>query len=311
MNFKNFEEFKGVLISDLQESAKERGGYIRVEEIFKRNKTVTGIHFHKESDCAGTVVRPILYAECAYEDYIGGTDYQDILSAIIRDYLVDDISDDFNGAVNDIMAVLSDKESLLEKVLCCFVREAGNEMFMEQFITADSPLEGLRLFFYVTGMIDMSGVNHTFSVSVKKDVLEDMGISIEELCKAALENTKDVSAIYPMELVLLASLGLVELPVSSVLSKSRGDKYCMTNCSQNKMSSSVLSKAYLLAEFLEDDLYIAMRTLNEAIAVPAGLYTVDTFNEFIMDVYQEVPDTEYLTDMVYVYSRKNGTFKKV
>lgn len=157
----------------------------------------------------------------------------------------------------------------------------------------------------------MSGVSHTFSVSVKKDVLEDMGISIEELCKAALENTKDVSAIYPMELVLLASLGLVELPVSSVLSKSRGDKYCMTNCSQNKMSSSVLSKAYLLAEFLEDDLYIAMRTLNEAIAVPAGLYTVDTFNEFIMDVYQEVPDTEYLTDMVYVYSRKNGTFKKV
>lgn len=219
MSLKNFEEFKAALISDLQSCAQERGGCLKVEEVSKYNRVLTGVSFCKGDD--GVAVCPVLYVEDAYKDYTHGLEYQEIITRILQLYF-EKPGDDIENVVKELMEVFSDREALLQKVLCCFVKESGNETFVKQYVTVESPLEGLRLYFYIPGVMSKDGEEVSFSAAVNTTAVEKVGVSVEELYEAALKNIKEASAMYPMELIMLSELGIVELPASSVLSKSRG-----------------------------------------------------------------------------------------
>lgn len=89
--------------------------------------------------------------------------------------------------------------------------------------------------------------------------------------------------------------------------------YCVTGYSRNKLCASILVNARILSEFLEDDLCIVMRNIDEAVVVPYGFY-LDTESEhkkFIGELYYDLSDRDFLTDAVYRYSRADGSFKKL
>lgn len=150
-----------------------------------------------------------------------------------------------------------------------------------------------------------------YSVTIRNEMAEALGISEEEMFQMALQNTK---RMYPPYMENIASILLhvfqgIEIPKEIL---EDGEKvYVISNEKKRNGAVCMLYEDYFheLAEKWASDLYILPSSVHEVIAFPVELSNTGDPNE-LADLVKCVNDEtldpeERLSDSVYLYSRKD------
>lgn len=193
---------------------------------------------------------------------------------------------------------ITERNYVLENVLPHIVGTERNEKFLEKFVTVQ--FLNLAVAFRV-----MCSKDGSMMYLVQKDMMKDLGISVEELHQRAVENLQkrdDVEITKLVEAIPeLAGEDLGNMPPVYVLTskfKMYGANYILRN--------DVLKN---MADKLQDDLYILPSSVHELIILPVSMgATEDELLEMVTDTNLcAVEDMDKLSDSVYKYSRSEDS----
>lgn len=220
-----------------------------------------------------TYSSPTIYLDDMYEEFCEYEDLDDILfkiSLIVMQYTGqiprECIEIDLNAKRDSIVMTLINKEknkSMLEDV--------PYKEFLDLAIT-----------YRIVMCFDDSGFS---TVLLTNEIMEDMGLTLEEVDKLAQENT---SRIFPLEIC-----------------KFSKEFYMMTNEEKIHGATTMVCTESMekLAEIINDNFYIIPSSIHEVLAVPAKYANLRRLKHILDDANENfVEPNEILSDRLYYYS---------
>lgn len=220
-----------------------------------------------------TYSSPTIYLDDMYEEFCEYEDLDDILfkiSLIVMQYTGqiprECIEIDLNAKRDSIVMTLINKEknkSMLEDV--------PHKDFLDLAIT-----------YRIVMCFDDSGFS---TVLLTNELMEDMGLTLEEVDKLAQENT---SRIFPLEIC-----------------KFSKEFYMMTNEEKIHGATTMVCTESMekLAEIINDNFYIIPSSIHEVLAVPAKYANLRRLKHILDDANENfVEPNEILSDRLYYYS---------
>lgn len=163
---------------------------------------------------------------------------------------------------------------------------------------ATIPFLDLDIYFRVN--IDLDD-DSSGSFKISKDMLTAYGVTVNELYKVAVENTKDSYSVHSMAETLGLSPEMAEL-IEPML-------YVVTNDTKTYGAAAMTFEPILkgITDKLDDDLYIIPSSIHEVLIAPCSHMDKDDVDQMIRDVNAtEVDPKERLSDHVYIYKRNDG-----
>lgn len=146
----------------------------------------------------------------------------------------------------------------------------------------------LAYVYYVVLYMDEGGVD---TVIVKNEYLDEWGISDKELFEIARQN---FSTLFKMQLFGVMS------PEQMIMVTTKYKMFGAVYMTETGLTES-------LADLYDDDICIIPSSIHEIIMLPAGNILKENVDEIIRSVNKEaVNEDEYLSDHMYLYSRKEG-----
>lgn len=272
-----------------EEIEKAKGWKCEVKELRKNNVNLTGIIIHKgESNIAPTVYIPDSIADLTWD----GLSEFDVIDAA-NDYIeaVENSpapSEDVSGKLTRVMA---DKLEILRRVYFCLTNRNWNPS--SEYVIR--PVDGDLQYIYRIDVSDLAGDG---SIQLKKEHIERVGLSEDELFNAAYVNTQEKR---PGVITDLCDF-MDGMPIPA------GFMYVVSN---EKMLHGAVVITYpdiqrKIAQELGDDYVIIPSSIHECIVlrVPEG-FDNDCINAMVREVNATVVQPqERLSD--HIYKVENG-----
>ena len=300
----NFDRFRKLVVARLDNrfhGEKE----LRVQSIPKNNGIMlTGLAIIKN----GETVSPVIYLEDYFERYEEG---------ISMETIVNEIYDMFNTFENPDFPVdmLKDFKSLKDKVFYRLVNYERNREILK-IMPYVSYLD-LAVTFHVMVEQNESG---QFMTQIENKHMEFWGTDIKTLYALAEENTP---RLFPGNIESMSDImkeiarehmgdsyikGFIKDMISA---QETNPLYVLNNNSGVYGASAILYKDVLkdFADSLKRDLVILPSSIHETLLIPYDKnMEMEELREMVSTINkQEVPESDVLSDNVYVYKRKSNS----
>ena len=272
---------------------------VSINEVPKNNDTkLTGLVIK----APGSNVSPSLYLEDALKAFENGTDFDEIIDALVRKYRE---SEGFNVNIES----LTHWENAKDRIFFTLVNKAKNAELLADIpytdIVGDLIVE-YRLF------VD-NGADGMLSVLIRNSLLETWGNpTVKELHELATENTPRLfpANVKSMYETLCEMMGAENLPFDE------GDDNLpitvASNVNKTNGAAIILYDGVLreYAEKHDSDVYILPSSIHEVLFLPVNKagQDVNVLADLVQSVNAEqVMPTEYLSDSVYLYHKDTDT----
>lgn len=296
----NFEEFCDY--SKMQMAERLQGENIEdiiIQKVKKNNGlTLHGIMARTENN----PVSATIYLERFYESYKSGKD----LDAVM-DRLSEELKEHLNPPIEyaDIATKILDPEFVKERVVMNLVNAQRNAELL-----AHAPYtmkEDLAIIYKVVLSMEGDGIG---SVTIRDDLFNQLGMSLEELHEHAMQNTKRILpiSIRSMNEVMADIIGvdmLPEMPEDQMM-------YVISNSQGIDGASSILYDEALskIAMKTHGDFYVLPSSTHEVICVSTSMGSPEELAMMVREINgAEVRPEEQLSDHVYRYCAEAHTLK--
>lgn len=162
------------------------------------------------------------------------------------------------------------------------------------------PVLDLAVVFVIRG--EMAGAGCGI-VKVTTEMLEDYGISRQELYDAAMENLKDDGYRFQdMDDAIreVSLLGDMERPIGTGM-------YILSNSPKLYGAAGILDRELVNGFARGRDMYILPSSIHETIFVPADKYCAGELDQMVAEINElQVAEEERLVDHCYFYDGKTG-----
>lgn len=263
---------------------------VAINEVLKNNDTK--LHALTVSSPEGNVA-PTIYMEQFYADYKDGQDISDVLEEIARVRVDHEVGQDMD--VSHIM----DYSQVENRITARLINAEKNAEYL-----ADKPhkvVDDLAVVYSINLGEHEGG---TMSVAVTNNLLENYGVTVDELHEAALRNMDELSQsqFKSMGQVMMEMMG-EDFP-QEMLPPDDGAMFILSNSSKLFGASALLDKKVMddISQKL-GDFYILPSSVHETIIVPkrAGV-ELNELENMVQEVNStQVAENEQLSDHVYAY----------
>ena len=298
--FKNINEFASSVAHIIKTQGKDflpdnfEMDDVEVQEVTKGNDAkMVGILIRKK----GSNIAPNVYLEDFYRRYLDGED---------MDTLIDDIC--YVRIKNDTPDIntsdLTNLDKVKDKIFARIFNKELNSKYLE-----DKPyktVEDLAVAYAVN--VGDNG-NGQMTMPINNGLLEQYGISIDELDKIAMDNLAKSDIVFKSMHDTLKEM--IPEGMEEVLPPDDGTMYVLTNSSKMFGAAAILDKVTMdgIREKLNSDFVILPSSIHEVIIlkVTPELMSVEEIKDMIGEVNTSSLDPkEVLSDHPYLYTKRNG-----
>ena len=275
-------------------------------KIREQNKTNGVLQVGIQVDIPGRHTAPIIYMESFYDEAREGREIDKIM-----DMIAETIQQAMNDPVLDDDFRLDDFEMVKEYLTVMVVNTAENRKVLENVPHKD--IADLSVLCYVDLPTEVTG--HTATVKVNNEILEQWGVSREEVFQNAENNTKSANkpVLQELEKVAIQSIMGGEEPENLLLGnmesfRERDTVFILSNAKRNFGAAMMFEPKVMdkISQAFPEGFYILPSSLHEVLIVPdRGEISPRELGEMVREVNQkEVDKTEQLSDRVYRYDKE-------
>lgn len=281
------------------------GFLVAVNEVIKINLTLDGLTIMEKC----TNIAPTIYLNKYKDQFDAGRSLDSILSELISIYETHCNCDDIP------VADYYDFDVLKDKIIVKIINTDKNERFLQE--TPHILLENLDLAatFYV--MLS-STPEYNLGIHIKENHLKLWNMDVSQLLPIAVTNTNHMYhfVIRSMSSILLGFCDDTDLSEED-FADIPDCMYVLTDAQGKCMGSSALLLTDKIKEFADRcgcDLYILPSSIHELILIREDFPNIDIANlkAMVKEVNEtEVSESDFLSDNVYYYSRKQNLISKL
>lgn len=280
-----------------------------IEKAQKLNEMIKGREFHIEvKECFKNNGMKVAYVLVSENRIASPTIYMKNIEDIWDDdekliKYFDEIFE-YSKNVNVNIKEICSRENILESVKPKLISENNLEDVINNDVVYVRYLDMLILFYVEIPDFADDGIA---SYSIKEKILNNTGISKEELYENALKNSENDYIIRNMESVICEMMGIPETDETmNEAFKSSIPMYVFTNKEAVNGASVLLNKKALaeISEIMKGDFIVLPSSTHECIAIPAEYSDKESLREMVREVNDgEVSLEDRLTYSVYKYSK--------
>ncbi|MCQ4756922.1 MAG: DUF5688 family protein [Anaerostipes sp.] len=295
----NYEIFKEVVAEKFMDYLPEefKGMKMEVRPVEKVNQTLDGLTMVGD----GVKISPTIYINNMYDSYLKTEDLQGELVKA---------ANIMNEAMKDAPDMLPsvDLEKAKDNIVFQLINTEQNKQML-----ADAPnrqFQDLSIVYRWVMKVDETGVQ---SAVVRNSLAKQIGLSEEELFKAAVENTRRIfpPTVRSMNDIMremftkdgmppeIADMMIGEMPPEQtmwVISNERGINGAISMLYEDQLHD--------IAEKLETDLYIMPSSVHEVIAVSSDMGDPNELAQMVAEInMDQVSLDERLSNQVYHYDK--------
>ena len=224
-----------------------------------------------------------------------------------EDMTAQDVVDAYNNARIDTDAFntndLADKDFILTNVRPCLVNRVKNEEKLAELVH-DDYADDLAIVYrvYVDAFTKKFGGDGTSSYLLRNELLNSIGVSVDELKDRAMQNVNGTCEMIKMS----EMLRILGMPVGDEFDTGM---YVLSNKSRTNGAMAIFDKSLMnyATEVLGEEFYVIPSSIHELIALPMD--AVDGGASVLVNMIVEVNRTELaeqdiLSDNAYVF--RNG-----
>ena len=270
---------------------------VSLKKIVKNNDiTLTGLIIQPRN----SNIAPTIYMEGYYDDYKGLYNMDEILTRIVK-------------VANENMADMPfDVESItsLEKCRDWIVPRLINTEMNRNLLDSRPHKEIADLSITYAILLDRHG-EVTAAVPVTYQLMEQWGISCDELYELAIENqvNAEKSVIMSMKEVLKGLMS-EDTGINNDIEGDTPEIYILSNETKVNGAAAVLDKRFMddVIDRVGERFYILPSSIHEVLVVPdKGGVEKDMLESMVREVNGSTVSTEeQLSDHVYIYNKKEG-----
>lgn len=284
------------LVKAVEKRMAPKGYAVSLAENKKNNVGIKpGIIIRRRGDSTGMVV----YVDGYVSDIEVGILSVDNVADKIAEHIEDEeVATGYSEAV-DFAKMLRSKESILENVRYLLVNKKWNEAELDSYPHKD--------YLDLAVLYEARNKNASMSVKITNDIMQNFGITLEELDEAA-NNNRDSYVAQDMfgMMVSMMPFGEEEIEEMRKAQANGPQMYVLTNVQKVKGAS-----ALLYPELIEDvarkensDLIVIPSSIHEILMVKASGMDKDDISQIVQEVNsQHVDEQERLSDHAYFYKR--------
>ncbi len=291
-----------VIVSKVVEAVKEfagKGYEVQSKQIRKNN----GVQFQAVIvRKPGEMVSPTIYID----NFIEMIEKKEMTVAEVAEKVFEVYEQNKNLEIGVGVRDLTDKEFVLGHVEYQLINRERNQ---DRVNTAPhKDLLDLAGIYRVVIGDDESG---TASYVLTNEMLEMIGIAIEELDEAAMRNTENSGLVIKTMAEIMAEMMGVSVEMAEIMNDGL-QMFVLSN--QRKMyGESIMmcgKQLAALADKIDGDFYILPSSIHEVIAVPASQLNYEELKQTVCGVNDtEVEEEEILGYEVYRYDRETGELR--
>ena len=292
----NFDEFKAYVVDNIKSYLPSDYENAQVTlNIVTKNSDVelSGINIRKED----SNISPNIYLESFYEKYSKGEDIEDILTEI------SEIRVRHEAGIDVDVSVISDYEKAKDLFKCRVVNAESSQQYL-----SDKPhiiKEDLAIMYTVDLGSDHTGGR--MSAPITNQLLEGYGVTLKELHKVAMDNTKTDFSFKSMKEVMMEMMGE---SVADMIPDMDPQMFVLTNEDKTFGAVNIFNRKAMdeIATKLGGDFVVLPSSVHEVICLPINKdqpFNQKDLEEMIRDVNAtQVAPSDQLSNYPYQYDHK-------
>ena len=195
--------------------------------------------------------------------------------------------------------MVKSKESILENVKYLLVNKKWNEADLDSYPHKD--------YLDLAVLYEVRNKNASMSVKITNDIMQNSGITFEELDEAA-NNNRDSYVAQDMFSMMVSLMPIRTEEIEEMRRAQAGgpQMYVLTNEWEAKGASALLYPELIedIAQKENSDLIVIPSSIHEILMVKASGMNKDDISQIIQEVKsQQVDEQERLSDHAYFYKR--------
>ena len=301
----NYEEFKENLANDVKEQMEARSGSevtVETRTVEKMNETYDALTVKPEDSIIGVN----LNITKLYEEYEDGKDFENIVkdAAEVADNALSN-RPDFN------LEAFKDYDSMKDKLAVEVVSAERNKDLLETVPHKD--IEDMAVVYrFVLGDTQAG----TGSILVTNQLLDNYGITAEQLHEDALKNAPEIRplVIEGMGEVLAKQMGVDDLEMLGLNIPPEQEQMFVASVEGNVHGAGVLAYQNFMdqaADRVGGSFFILPSSIHEVLIIPDnGKFDTTSLENMVREVNATTVDpTDQLTDSVYHYDAEAKIFE--
>lgn len=294
----DYDEFKEEVLKELRETHGD-GMEITLLKVKRNNGTeYEGVSFRVKEARAGITASAIFRIAPLYEEYIEGE--KDIAACAEALWAAHEKSKDLEG-LQQFVEGIPNWEITRRKVYPALLSMEKNIDLLPKLVVF--PMLDLAVIFVIRG--EMTGGGDSI-VKITMELLEDYGVSRQELYDAAMENLKnDGYHFQNMDDVVR------EISLPDDMEKPMGTgMYILSNSSRLYGAAGILDRELVNGFARGRDMYILPSSVHETIFLSIDKYCAEELDQMVAEINElEVLKEERLVDHCYFYDGKTGEIR--
>ena len=197
--------------------------------------------------------------------------------------------------VQEFAKIVNSKESILGNVRYLLVNKKWNEADLDSYPHKD--------YLDLAVLYEVRNKNASMSVKITNDIMQNFGITFEELDKAA-NNNRDSYVAQDMFSMMISLMPISTEEIKEM--KGGPQMYVLTNEWKLKGASALLYPELIedIAQEENSDLIVIPFSIHEILIVEASGMDKDGISQMVQEVNsQQVDEQERLSDHAYFYKR--------
>ena len=197
--------------------------------------------------------------------------------------------------VQEFAKIVNSKESILGNVRYLLVNKKWNEADLDSYPHKD--------YLDLAVLYEVRNKNASMSVEITNDIMQNFGITFEELDKAA-NNNRDSYVAQDMFSMMVSLMPISTEEIKEM--KGGPQMYVLTNEWKLKGASALLYPELIedIAQEENSDLIVIPSSIHEILIVEASGMDKDGISQMVQEVNsQQVDEQERLSDHAYFYKR--------
>lgn len=294
----DYDEFKEEVLKELRETHGD-GMEITLLKVKKTNGAdYEGVSFRVKEAGDGITASAIFRIALLYEEYVEGE--MDIAACAEALWEAHEKSKNLEGLQQFVEGIPS-WEITRKKVYPALLSMEKNIDLLPKLVVF--PMLDLAVIFVIRG--EMTGGGDSI-VKITTELLEDYGVSRQELYNAAMENLKNDGYHFQSMDDAMREFSLLddaEKPMGTGM-------YILSNSSRLYGAAGILDRE-LVNEFAKGrDMYILPSSVHETIFVSTEKYCPEELDQMVAEINEiEVLEEERLVDHCYFYDGKTGEIR--
>ena len=301
----DYENFKEQFVADVKDRLAEQGADVKVSvnEVNKLNESYEAITVTPE----GSNIGVNMSLEKFYDAVQDGTPYDSVV-----DKAVDVINNGIDKRPEIDVAALTDYSQMKEKLAMEVVSAEANKDMLQNV-----PHQNMEDMAVVYRFVLNSDEEGRASILVTNQILDNMGVTPEQLHSDALENAPQIkpAEIKGMSEVMAEMMGYDQAAMMGIVPVAPEDEQMFVATVPDKVhGAGVLAYQDFMdqaAERAGGDFFILPSSIHEILIVPDnGKMDLKELENMVKEVYAtQVAPADKLTDSVYHYDSKEKIFE--